>query len=219
MGAAFEVAAGAPPDRSDVHFVVGHPEVWGRAVWASRAGLAYGGGLGFVFPLVNHDENSLAAQVDRSIRVVRPWDYVDFAADTFTFRPFVDVRDIDGPITIQLREGIDWAIPTRETLDANGQPRSSRVTSRTTFYLGYRPTHLLGVGLELWEVYFIRAEDVSDDKRAAYAISPSVRLMMRELQPAISAVFPFDQPLFGVIDTYWAIRLNLGVVLDPEPEE
>ena len=103
IGAAYEMAAGAPPGQSDVRFVLGHPEVWGRAVWASRAGLAYGGGLGMVFPLVNHADDSTAAAVDRSIRVVRPWDYVDFAADTFTFRPFVDVRDIDGPTSAGIR--------------------------------------------------------------------------------------------------------------------
>ena len=35
---AYEVAAGAPPSGGDLLFVLGHPEVWARAVWASRAG-------------------------------------------------------------------------------------------------------------------------------------------------------------------------------------
>lgn len=205
VGAASELAAGAAPG-SGTKLLAGHPEVWGRAVWASQAGLAYGGGFGVVVPVISHPPSAEATAVESQLRVVRPWDYVAFADDVVTLRPFVDVRDIDGPVMLQLREGIDWSLPT-----SGG---SAHLTSRTTFYIGYRVAELLGTGLEASEVYFVRGPGISDDQRAIYALSPSVRLMTRTVQPAVSAVFPLDRTVFGAADSYWAVRLNLAVVLD-----
>ena len=219
LGVAHEMAAGTDPETGRFAVVSGHPEVWGRAVWASRAGLAYGGGLGLVVPVANRSTLSSAHAVALRVRGVRPWDHLDFASETFTLRPFIDVRDIDGPVILQLRQGIDWARPGTA---------STELASRTTIYIGYRPTELVGLGLEAWEEYVIRAplpEDdllrtpnVRDDARAAYALSPSVRFMTRALQPAISFLFPIDRPLFGELDGYWAFRLSLDVVLDPGPD-
>jgi len=181
--------------------VMGNPEIWGRALWASQAGLAYGGGLGFVLPVVHH--GAAGTEVARSIQAVRPWDYVHFVNDDLILRPFIDVRNIDGRIILQLRQGIDW------------DQASGALTSRTTFYIGYRPIDLLGLGLEAWEVYLIRAADTKDDGRAAYAVSPSVRLMTRVVQPAVSFLLPIDRPLFDAIEGFWALRLSMSVVVEP----
>jgi hypothetical protein len=197
LGAAHEIAAGAPAG-GGAKLVASHPEIWGRAVWASQAGLAYGGGLGVVLPLANHGEAGDA--VAHRVSVVQPWDYVDFLNDATTLRPFIDVRDIDGPVTLQLRQGIDWAKP---------KGAAPQLTSRTTFYVGYRPSQLFGLGLEASEVYFIEPSE----QRPAYTLAPSVRLMARWLQPAISFLFPIDRPLFGAIEDYWALRLSFEVVL------
>lgn len=207
LGVAEEIAVGSPPGRTLPTFVPGHVEVYGRSLWASPLGLAYGGGLGVVVPVANHAADSRAADVDSAVRVVRPVDWVYFAPETFTLRPFVDVRGIDGRIILQLRQGIDVA------LAAGGG--ETTLTSRTTFYVGYRPIEALGIGAEASEVYFVRAPSVPDDARAIYTLSPSVRLMTRALQPAVSAVFPLDRTLFGVVDSYWALRLHLAIVLDP----
>src|SRR6266545_2721461 len=176
--------------------VAGNPEAWGRALWASQAGLAYGGGLGLVLPAVHHGAE--ASEVAQSIRVVRPWDYVDFVNDDFIVRPFIDVRGIDGRVMLQLRQGIDW------------DRSSGALTSRTTFYIGYRPSDWFGLGLELWEVYLIQAPLRKDDGRAAYAVSPGVRLMTRVLQPAVSFLLPIDRPLFDAVATFWAVRLSMS---------
>ncbi len=208
VGGAFEVAAGSPPGGGGTAFVAGQPELWARAVWASRAGLAYGGGLGVVVPVIAHDEDSQAAAVQESVRVVRPWDNAAFANQTLTLRPFIDVRDIDGRTMLQLRQGLEWSEP----VGSAGPP--STLASRTTLYVGYRVLDELGVGIEASEVYVLRSPDVSDDARAVYALSPGVRLMTRALQPALSAIIPLDRTLFGVVDSYWAVRLNLAVVID-----
>jgi hypothetical protein len=184
----------------DFLLVASNPEMWGRALWASQAGLAYGGGLGVVLPGVPH--GARGTEVAQTIRVVRPWDYVHFVNDDFIFRPFIDVRNIDGRVILQLRQGIDWD-------RSNGA-----LTSRTTFYVGYRPSELFGLGLEAWEVYLIQAPLRKDDGRAAYAFSPSVRFMTRVLQPAVSVLVPIDRPLFDAVDSFWAVRLSVNVVLE-----
>jgi hypothetical protein len=202
VGVSEQLALGRPPDGNFL-LVAGNPEVWGRALWASQVGLAYGGGLGIVLPGVPH--GSAGTEVAQTIRVLRPWDYVHFVNDDFIFRPFIDVRDIDGRVMLQLRQGIDW------------DRSSGALTSRTTFYVGYRISDLFGLGLEAWEVYLIKAPLEKDDGRAAYAVSPSLRFMNRVLQPAVSILLPIDRPLFDAVESFWAIRLSLSVVVDARP--
>jgi hypothetical protein len=199
VGVSEELALGRAPNRGFL-LVGANPEVWGRALWASQAGLAYGGGLGLVLPVIHHDE--AGTQVAQAMRVVRPWDYVQFTNDDFVLRPFVDVRDIDGQVILQLRQGIDW------------NRSETSLTSRTTFYIGYRLSEHFGLGLEAWEVYLVTAPDPKDDGRAAYAVSPSIRLMTRVLQPALSFLLPIDRPLFDAVDSFWAVRLSVGIVID-----
>ena len=178
----------------------GQPRGVGARARASQAGLAYGGGLGVVLPAVHHGTEG--TDVAEAIRAIRPWDYVDFVNDDFIFRPFIDVRDIDGKVILQLRQGIDW------------DRYNSSLTSRTTFYIGYRPNELIGLGLEAWEVYLIQAPLRKDDGSAAYAVSPSIRFMTRLLQPAVSFLVPIDRTLFGALDNFWAIRLSIQAVFE-----
>jgi hypothetical protein len=200
VGVGEQLALGNPRGQG-FETIAGNPEVWGRTLWASRAGLAYGGGLGAVLPVFHHGGSSSA--LVQTVAVLRPWDYADFVNGDFILRPYLDVRVIDGRIMLQLRQGIDWD-------QSNGT-----LTSRTTLYLGYRPIDLFGLGLEAWEVYLIQAGQRQDDGRAAYAVSPSIRLMTRALTPAISFLFPVDRPLYDAVDQFWAIRLTMSVVLEP----
>jgi hypothetical protein len=183
--------------------IAGNPEVWGRTLWASQAGLAFGGGLGTVLPAFRR--GSEESNLTQTVAVVRPWDYADFVNSDFILRPFFDVRGIDGRVMLQLRQGIDW------------DQSSGALTSRTIFYLGYRPVDLFGLGLEAWEVYWIQAKQRKDDGRAAYAVSASVRLMTRVLTPAVSFLAPIDRPLYDAVTNFWAIRLTMSVILEPTP--
>jgi hypothetical protein len=208
LGFATEAAYGKPPGGDQGRFILGYPEIWARAVWASRAGLAYGGGLSLVVPVFHRAPDSTAAAVAEGVRVVRPWDFAAFADNTFTAMPFLDARVIDGRVTFQLRQGLGF-----QDIVAAARIPTANLTSRTTLFLGYRPFDELGFGLELWEVYFISG-DVPDSQRAVFALSPSVRLMTRALQPALSLLVPFDRPLFDRVESYWAARLTLAAVLD-----
>ena len=200
VGVAEQVALGNPLNEG-FQMVAGNPEVWGRTLWASQAGLAYGGGVGAVLPAFHH--GAAASTLTQTVAVVRPWDHADFVNGDFVLRPFVDARVIDGRVMLQLRQGIDWD-------RSNGA-----MTSRTTLYVGYRPIELVGLGLEAWEVYLIQAPQRKDDGRAAYAVSASVRLMTRILTPAVSILAPIDRPLYDAVESFWAIRLTMSVVLEP----
>ena len=196
-------------------WIAGQPEIWGRAVWASRAGLAYGGGLGLVAPLFDHGD--AGTRTADSVRVVRPWDEVQFLDHAWSLRPFIDVREIDGPIILQFRQGLDWAISTGDSSGARDPVSAAldgatQLTTRTAFFLGYRPLAFLGLGLEFWEVYVIQPAELH---RATYAVSPGVRFMTPFLQPALSFLAPIDKPMVGSVDSYWAVRLSLGIVIDP----
>ena len=200
VGVGEQVALGNPFNEG-FQMVAGNPEVWGRTLWASKAGLAYGGGLGAVLPTFHRGAES--STLTQTVAVVRPWDYADFVNGDLILRPFFDVRAIDGRVILQLRQGIDW------------DHASGALTSRTTFYLGYRPIELFGIGLEAWEVYLIQAPQRKDDGRAAYAVSAGVRLMTRVLTPAVSFLAPIDRPLYDAVDAFWAVRLTMSVVVEP----
>jgi hypothetical protein len=202
VGVAEQIALGDPL-HDGFQMVAGNPEVWGRTLWASQAGLAYGGGLGAVLPAFRHSTG--AGTLTQTVAVVRPWDYADFVNGDLILRPFFDVRGIDGRVMLQLRQGIDWDQST------------GALTSRTTFYIGYRPLPLFGLGLEAWEVYLIQAQERKDDGRAAYAVSASVRLMTPTLTPAVSILAPIARTLYDTVDDFWAIRLTMSVVLEPVP--
>jgi len=200
VGVAEQVALGNPLNEG-FQMVAGNPEVWGRTLWASQAGLAYGGGLGAVLPAFHH--GAAASTLTQTVAVVRPWDHADFVNGDFVLRPFVDARVIDGRVMLQIRQGLDW------------DRSNEALTSRTTLYVGYRPIELLGLGLEAWEVYLIQAPQRKDDGRAAYAVSASMRLMTRILTPAVSILAPIDRPLYDAVENFWAIRLTMSVVLEP----
>ena len=214
VGLAQELAGGRTLSGDSAANLISNPEIWGRALWASRAGLAYGGGLGFVPPLIAHDRVE-GPSVKGTVRVVHPWDYPYYAGRVLAFRPFLDVRGIDGPITLQLRQGID----VLRSIGSETAIPETTLTSRTTVYMGYRPIDAMGVGLELWEVYFIKAAEVADEDRAVFSVSPCVRWMTPVVQPAVSGLFPIGRPLFNEAKDYWAVRLTLGIILDPSPPE
>ncbi len=208
VGAAHDVVAGAVPGQGD-EFFFGAPEIWTRALWSSGFGLSSGGGFGVVLPA----PRSLTTQertIFETVRVVRPWDEAYFTDRVVTLRPWVDVRHVWGPFILQFRQGLDVAIVARSLLK---DERRVDYAARATFYTGYRLTPAVGLGLEVWEVYQITA-DLADDKRAAVAISPSVRLSLGRVEPAFSLVFPLTTPLRGDASFYYAARLNVGFEFD-----
>ncbi|WP_437723270.1 hypothetical protein [Sorangium sp. So ce861] len=204
VGAVHDSAAASVPGvgRS---ILLGSPELYGRGVWSSVRGLASGGGFGIVLP-VPRDVSSAEAEVLRTARVVRPWDETRFRELTLTFRPWFDMRHITGPFIFQLRQGIDWSLVVR---GLRTDERRTDISAYTAFYFGYRLARPVGVGLELWEVYQL-TQDLPDDKRATFAVSPSIRFILANVQPALSVLLPVATPLRGDVAWYYAARLSVG---------
>jgi hypothetical protein len=205
LGVASSVASGAIPGVGSAT-LLGNPEIWSRGVWSSVLGVSGGGGLGIVLP-VPRDLTPVEAEVLSVVSTIRPWDVAYFSNLTLTFRPSFDIRHVTGRFMLQLRQGIDWSVSEEGTDFA----------ARATFYAGVQVHSAVGLGLELWEVYQVTA-DLPDDKRAAFAISPSMRFNLPRVQPALSMLFPIATPLRGDVASYYAARIHVGFSFDyPEP--
>lgn len=212
VGGAHDVVTGAVPGVGHDLFL-GSPELWTRALWSSLVGLSSGGGFGVVIP-TPHTLEGGAGKIFQTVRVVRPWDAAYFTDVTLTLRPWLDVRHVVWRFIFQLRQGLDIAIVTR-ALKAN--ERRADYVARTTFYTGFRLARPIGVGLEIWEVYQITADvgkPGDDSKRAAIALSPSIRFMLGRVEPALSLLFPIATPLRGEASSYFAARFNVGFDFD-----
>jgi hypothetical protein len=212
VGVAQDVAAAAVPGVGRA-YVLGNPELWARGVWSSILGLSSGGTLGVVLP-VPRELNTRDSVVLKTLRTVRPWDVAYFNDLTLTFRPSFDIRHVIGGVMFQLRQGLDWSIALRRTAGNEAGCEAGRdcslqdLTARTTFYIGYRAGERVGFGLEVWEVYQLTAE-IPDDKRAAFAVSPSIRFIFPQVQPALSLLMPIATPLRGDVESYYALRLDV----------
>ncbi|MGK4001261.1 hypothetical protein WMF31_01450 [Sorangium sp. So ce1036] len=204
VGAAHDLAAASVPG-VEGSVLLGSPELYGRGVWSSVRGLSSGGGFGVVLP-VPRDVSPAEDEVLRTARVVRPWDETRFRDLTLTFRPWFDMRHITGPFIFQLRQGLDWSLVVRGLRPGE---RRTDITAHVAFYLGYRLSRPVGLGLELWEVYPL-TEGLRDNKRATFAISPSIRFILANVQPALSVLLPLATPLRGDVDSYYAARINVG---------
>ncbi|MEZ4293635.1 MAG: hypothetical protein R3B70_01570 [Polyangiaceae bacterium] len=221
VGLSNDVASAAVPGVGTA-FLLGNPELSGRGLWSSVRGLSSGGGLGIVLP-TPRALSPVEEEVLRTVRTVRPWDLASFSSLTLTFRPWIDIRLVTGGLIFQLRQGIDWSISLTGPEGVEGEtpsgskPRLTNFTARLTFYMGYRLSEWLGVGVELWEVYEVTKELASDDTRASFAVSPSVRFMLPRVQPALSFLFPVTTPLRGDVESYYAGRINLGFNFDVRP--
>ncbi|MFO0677214.1 MAG: hypothetical protein U0169_11825 [Polyangiaceae bacterium] len=207
VGSNYLFAVGVPPSGGgNVQLVGGNLEVYGRVVWAMRTGLAFGGGLGIMAPTSSFDTSSASARVAAGAATLRTWDHSFFRHDAFGFRPFFDVRAVDGRFVVQFRQGIDYAIElsglAQKTLAATGG-----------LYVGYRVTPWLGAGVEVLE-YYVLDGSVRDDKRATFTVSPSLRLTARRLQPSLSAYTNLGGLPYEGVERIVGLRVNFTVLFD-----
>ena len=214
VGAAYELAAGTP-DSSLSKAVGSNLELTGRSLWATRTGLAFGGGLAVLLPTASFRSQWAGGEVALNAASLRPWDVSLFVPSAFALRPFVDVRALYGPLVVQFRQGLDLTVSTA-TLGAR------RLYARTGLYVGYGITRHVAAGLEAFEQYAIDVPSVgnppaavADGARAAIVLSPNVRLSLPWVQPAISMFTNVGPPLYGAHASMWGFRLAITVVYDP----
>ena len=213
--AAASVPSGDTPDTGGSTLVLGNPELWFRGLWSSVAGLSAGGGFGMVVPMPR-TFSRLEKEVVRSIRVVRHADHSHFQDMTLTARPFLDIRHVAGPLTLQMRQGIDFSLLLRDRTD---QENRYDLAGFLSAYLGLTTFDELTLAVEVSEVYELTADVSSpqcltpcDEHRAAFTLSPILRLRLPRLSPALSALIPLSTPLRAEVASYFAVRLHLDAV-------
>jgi hypothetical protein len=160
-----------------------------------------------MFPVSSVDPDSPASRIATAGAAIRPWDFQFFERDALTARPFIDVRSLDGRFVVQFREGLDWAFLA-------GKQTRSQLAAITALYVGYRIGQVVGAGLEAFELYFVEGQ-ASDNARAYFAVSPSVRLMTPFVQPCFSLVSSIADPLYPDSRSAIAGRVALTILWDP----
>ena len=220
VGAAYEVAGGN--NGTGFAVVGGNLAVDGRTVWATTTGMAFGGGLSLMFPTAGYDSNGPASRVALAAATLRPWDVSYFVPDSYGVRPYVDVRALDGPFVIQFRQGLDLTVSSLLLSDR-------RLFATAGVYIGGQLGRLVAGGLEVFEAYAIDLPAVRDGNRETLVISPSIRLALPWVQPAISAFTNLGPPISapwvqrdtsvftvpGNTGTVWGFRFAFTVVYDP----
>lgn len=206
VGASYEVAAGGTSNGYQV--IGGNLAIQGRTLWATRTGLAFGGGMELVLPTATFDPNGGGGTVALNAATLRPWDVTYFIPGIIGVRPFVDLRVLKEPFIFQFRQGLDGTVSDTALGDR-------RLYAHTGFYFGWAATPHVAAGLEAFEEYAIDAPNVRDGAREAIVISPHVRITLPWVQPAISFFTNLGPPLYGANQSIWGIRFAFTVVYDP----
>jgi len=186
VGASYEVAGGSNGTGFEV--AGGNLAVDGRTLWATTTGLALGGGMSVMFPTASFDPDGAASRVALEAATLRPWDVSYFVPDSWGVRPYVDVRVLDGPLVLQFREALDLTVSSLLLGDR-------RLYATAGLYLGWQLQRKVAVGLEAFEAYAIDLPAVRDRNRETVVVSPSVRLALPWVQPAISAFTNLGPPI------------------------
>ena len=209
VGLAYEAADGVPIQKpAGASFVGGNFELYGRTVWATPTGLAFGAGLGVLPPIATFTPDSPGGGGDVALAAVSltPWDYAFFHAGYLTARPFIDVRDLFGRFVVQFRQSFDWSLGTRH-LDTS-------VSAASTLYFGWLASRLVGLGMEATEYYLVDA-DVPDEQRSKLVAAGAIRFLMPGIQPALGAFVGVGAPLAPMTGSFWGLRCALTFVWDP----
>jgi len=190
VGAAYDAAIGHDPDGSP-RVVSGDPEIYGRGVWSSAYGLSFGGGLAAVVPTKSYVmpksgavDTDPAAPIAFDAVAARGWDRALFDPDFVTLRPFLDVRLLTGPITVQYRQSLELATDFD----------SYRFAAVGTFYFGVRFSPLLSAGADFIEYYRLEP-DVLDVDRPYFAVGAHIRIDTRYFHPQLGFMTNIGSPL------------------------
>jgi hypothetical protein len=184
----------------------GNVIVGGRGVWSHPQGIAFGGDLGLGLPTAKFG-SAVADDASLVIASMRPWDYDAFRASALVFMPAVDVRAVVGPVTLQLRHQLDWAIETRNA------PRSN-LSTITTLYVGARVHPAISPGIEAAELYLIDPS-IPDDRRSFIVLAPGIRLNLGRLSPELGFLTNIGEPVHPSLDRVWAFRASCTFSFEP----
>jgi hypothetical protein len=195
VGVGYDAALGNDSTGSP-SFVSGNPEVWGRGVWTAVYGLSFGGGFSFVIPTGSYgglSDGSPAATTAFAAIAARGWDRALYDPDNATFRPFLDVRLVTGPVTVTYRQ-------TLEITSNFGTPAFDFAAVATVFF-GVRFSRLVSCGVDLVEYYTLTSNPqipLDDDQRAYFAVGAHIAFDTRYFRPSIGLMTNIGSPLDAI---------------------
>ncbi len=201
VGGSYEAAYGAPATATTPKIIGSNVELSGRTVWATRNGLAFGGGLGVMLPTAQFDRNSPVQNLANAATALRPWDYAFFREAYLGIRPSLDLRYIAGPVIIQAHEVFDVTFDTENAADYD-------LDVVTAFYVAVRVRKELAVGAELAQLYRVSA-NISDERRSSVTVAPMMRFIFARFQPAISFITNIGGPFYDGANHVWAVKTTL----------
>lgn len=201
-----------------------------RGVFPLTEGLLFGFGLGGVLPtsLVERDGPTRSAML--AAASLEPTDYVHFQPGRYGIRPWGDLRIVRGTFVLQARQGLDFMI------DDAGIERA-RTAGRILVHAGFALTRALELSVEATQIYFFFTEEpeapvptsltgeeraaaerrfaareryrISDDRRTAFTIGPSLRLSFPMVDLGLGLVTNLFEPLSPALDSFVAGRVSL----------
>lgn len=201
-----------------------------RAVFPLTEGLLFGFSLGGVLPTASIDRSGPTTSAMRAAASLEPTDYVHFLPGRFAVRPAGDLRIVRGLFVFQARQGFDVLI------DEAGVD-SARTAGRILLHAGVAPSRAFEASLEATEVYFFFTEDppvppdpslppdqraavqrrndaieryrISDDRRSAFTVGPSLRLSFPNVDIGAGLVTNLFAPLSPALDSFLALRFSV----------
>jgi hypothetical protein len=187
LGAAYEGAIGHDHAGS-AHAVLGNPEIWVRGVWNATYGLSFGGGFSLVIPTKSYVPTDGSATTDLAYAAItsRGWDRALFDPDNATLRPFLDIRLVTGPITVQYRQALEVATDFGDV--------SFRFAAVGTLYWGIRFSKLVTAGVSIIEYYRLEP-NIADDARPYFAVGAHVVIETKFWKPSVGLMTNIGSPL------------------------
>jgi hypothetical protein len=202
VGASYEAAYGNPTSAQSSKWIGGNFQIDGRAVWATKTGLAFGAGVGVMLPTAQFNRGSNVNDLAQAAIALRPWDYTFFTQGDLALRPFIDIRYIVGPLVFQARETMDGTFDIEQKNDFD-------VDIISTFYVAVRPRKDIALGVEIGELYRVSTNAIADGERADFTIAPVFRLILPRLQPALSFMTNAGDPYYVGANRIWAVKSTL----------
>lgn len=190
LGAAYDGAIGHDVSGSP-RFVSGNPELWVRGVWNATYGLSFGGGFSFVVPTKSYVPADASETTNLAYAAIatRGWDRALFDPDNATLRPFLDIRLVTGPITVQYRQALEVATDFGDV--------AFRFAAVGTLYWGVRFSKLVTAGVSLIEYYRLEP-DLADDARPYFAVGAHVTIETKWFKPSIGVMTNIGSPLNAI---------------------
>jgi len=187
-GVAYEAALGHDDDGSP-RFVSGNPEIWARGIWNAKYGLAFGGGFSLIIPTGSYSATDAAATTAFAAIAARGWDRALFDPDNATLRPFIDVRLVTGPITVQYRQSLEIATDFGAAV--------FRFAAVGTLTFGVRFSRLLSATADFIEYYRLDP-GLDDGSRPYFAVGAHVAFDTRYFEPSIGLMTNIGSPLNAI---------------------